>query len=174
MRLTRLAVLGGILVAGAATIGATASHSRPAPAVRREIIAVYLGTEGTDAESAMIQAVRNMQRELTRQASASGRKFILRGVSLEPTVDGGLEHLAMFGRFDEVSVGGNWTNSAVVHYLGGNIGANPKTGIPQVVLLEREVTQDDTRITISPERELARFTGTAQISGWVSKGAPLP
>jgi hypothetical protein len=83
-----------------------------------------------------------MKTALTRQAMATGREFIARGVSLEPSVDGGLRHRALFWTFDEVSLVGNWTNSAVVRYLGGTIGSTRATAIPQVILLEREVTQD--------------------------------
>jgi hypothetical protein len=139
---------------------------------RRELIAVYIGTDGTDG--GMVEPVREMQRLLTQQASASGRRFIMRGVSLEPGIDNGIAHLSRFGRFDEISVGGNWTNSTAVRYLGSDIGANPKTGIPQVVLLEREVSTEPEHLLVGPERELARIVGFAPIHEWVQRGAPIP
>jgi hypothetical protein len=138
---------------------------------RSELIAVYIGTDGTDR--GMVETVRQMQGLLTQQASASGRRLIMRGVSLEPGIDDGIAHLATFGRFDEISVGGNWTNSTALRYLGSDIGENPKSVIPQVVLLEREVTQETQHLSVGPERELARFAG-ASIRDWVARGARVP
>jgi hypothetical protein len=176
MRRARLVALGGLASVLAAGPTPTIFHSasRSAPVIERQVIAVYLGTLGTDAESGMVPAIREMKTALTRQATATGREFIARGVSLEPSVDDGLRHLSLFGIFDEVSLGGNWTNSAVVRYLGGTIGGTRATAIPQVILLEREVTRDASRLVVGDEREIGRYIGTKEISTWVRGGAPLP
>src|SRR5438477_9094279 len=94
----RLVALGGLAAVLAAGRSPTIFYSagRSAPVIEREVIAVYLGTLGTDTESGMVPAIREMKTALTRQAMASGREFIARGVSLEPSVDGGLRHLALF------------------------------------------------------------------------------
>ena len=172
-RVRLLGLLSILTIVGAGT-AATSVRARSTPAPAREIIAVYLGTEGTDAQSGMVPAVRDMKTALTRQAAASGRRFISRGVSLEASVDAGLRHLALLGAFDEVSVGGNWTNSAVVRYLGGNFGAGTGATIPQVVLLEREVQLvGDTSLVVGPEKEIGRYKGTGEIAAWVRRGAPI-
>jgi len=159
----------------ATTVAASRTHSSRPPTVTREIIAVYLGTMGTDAQSGMVDAVRDMRTALERQTASSGRHFVARGVSLEPGIESGLRHLAIFGKFDEVSLGGNWTNSAVVRYIGGDMSDHERALIPQVVLLEREVRLDSpTRLVVGPEREIGRYIGTDQIGGWVRRGAPLP
>jgi hypothetical protein len=94
---------------------------------------------------------------------------------LEPSVEGGLRHLALLGAFDEVSLGGNWTNSAVVRYLGSDMSDHQRALIPQVVLLEREVRRDGPEmLVVGPERELGRYIGAARIAAWVRNGAPLP
>ena len=174
MRRAKLVWVAGVLAAATLAIGATAFRRPPrAPVVTREVIAVYLGTIGTDAQSAIIPAIREMRVALGQQAAATGRRFISRGVSLEPSVDGGLRHIAMLGSFDEVSVGGNWTNSAVVRYLGANIGASRSTAIPQVILLEREIRQGDGSLQVSAEREMGRYIGIGEIEEWVRRGAPL-
>jgi hypothetical protein len=174
-RVSRLALAAALTTAGL-VVSARTFHAATAsaPVVSREIIAVYLGTDGTDAESGMISVVRDMRTALARQAASMDRHLVLRGVSLEPSVDGGLQHLVRFGFFDEVSVGGNWTNSAVVRYLGGSIGTSRTSSIPQVVLLEREIQQDASALLVGPERELARYIGTREIGEWVRRGAPLP
>jgi hypothetical protein len=163
----------GFVFVGAMT-GATKLRESAAPVVTREIVAVYLGTEGTDLNSGMATAVRDMQTALARQARASARVFVSHGVSLEPSVAGGLRHLAALGSFDEVSVGGNWANSAVVQYLGRGLGDSLKRLIPQVVLVEREVRVENGSIEIGVERELARYAGTSVIAAWASRGAPIP
>ena len=108
-------------VALLATTAATRTHSVVERTVTHEIIAVYFGTIGTDSVSGMVAAVRDMKSALRQQATSSGRRFISRGVSLEPSVEDGVRHLGLFGSFDEVSLGGNWTNSAVVRYFGGDM-----------------------------------------------------
>lgn len=171
----RVVAVGSLVALAAVALSATSVYSKkaPPPAVTREVIAVYIGTEGTDGGMATV--VGDMKTSLARQALASGRKFVSRGVSLEPGVPEGLAHLARLGPFDEVSLGGNWTNSAVVRYLGNNIGRTRDSAIPQVVLLEREVTTVDFRhMDVGPEREIGRFIGTGEIDGWVRRGAPLP
>jgi hypothetical protein len=174
MRRATLVSLGAVLFAAVVGTAAMGVRGTSSPVVTREVIAVYLGTMGTDTGSGMIDAVFEMKVALAKQAGRSGREFVSRGVSLEPSVQGGMRHLALLGFFDEVSVGGNWTNSAVVRYLGPTLGQSRRSGIPQVVVLEREVLRNDTTYQISPEREIARYVGTDEIGAWVRQGAPLP
>jgi hypothetical protein len=154
----------------ATTFAATNVHRSTTPAVTREVIAVYVGAEGTDG--GMTAVVADMRSALARQATAGGFRFIARGVSIEPSVQGGLRHLARLGTFDEVSVGGNWGNSAVVRYLGGETRDSLKR-IPQVVLLERESRVDEHTIDFGPEREIGRYIGIDVIDAWVRRGAPV-
>jgi len=176
MRRLRVVAGAGLIVGLLTAVAfAPAATSATAPAVRHEVIAVYLGARGTDEQSGMVQAVKDMRDLLTKQAVSTNRRFILRGVSLEPTVEEGLQDLSLFGKFDEVSVGGNWTNSAVVRYIGTRFDSAQASGIPQVVLLERDVTEGGpSSLTVSPEREIARYVGTRDIDTWVRRGAPLP
>jgi hypothetical protein len=167
--MTQAKVLFGVAALFATTIAAT-RHSNARSEVTREVIAVYIGSGGTDG--GMTTVISDMRAALQRQASAGGYHFIARGVSIEPTVEGGLRHLSRLGTFDEVSVGGNWGNSAVVRYVGADSRTRPQL-IPQVVLLEREARMDERVIEFGPEREIGRFTGTDGISAWVKRGAPV-
>src|SRR5215831_12326226 len=86
-------------------------------------------------------------------------------------IGAGLRDLALVGDFDEISVGGNWTNSAVVHYLGGDMGSMyPKASVPQVIVLEREVDDQITALHVGPEHELTRYVGTTEIWRWARQG----
>jgi hypothetical protein len=135
------------------------------------VIAVYIGAEGTDGGMATV--VGDMRTALAKQANAGGYKFLTRGVSLEPLVQDGLRHLARLGSFDEVSVGGNWGNSAVVRYLGGDDRDSIKRSIPQVILLEREVGTGTNALEFGPEKETGRYSGVDAIQAWVRRGAPI-
>jgi hypothetical protein len=166
----------GALIASVHTFNAATRPAAPPGTVEvTEVIAVYVGSIGTDSLTGMAQVLSDMGTALRRQTASSGRGLIVRGVSIEPSVEGGIRHLSRLGAFDEVSVGGNWTNSAVVRYLGANDGRVSDSPIPELILLERTVRSDNTRmLQVGPEREIARFVGLDKINGWVARGAPLP
>jgi len=156
-----------------AASGATVAK---APETTHELIVVYIGVTGTNMDSRWWNLIQGMKDSVRSRAIATSRKLVTRGVSLEPLVRDGLVDLGHLGAFDEISVGGNWTNSAVVRYLGPVMGqSNPESSIPQVVLLERDVTlTDQARLEIGPERPLRRFVGTRDIETWIRSGAPIP
>jgi hypothetical protein len=166
----------GALIASVHTFNAATRPAAPTGAVEvTEVIAVYVGSPGTDSMTGMAHVLSDMGTALRRQTASSGRGLIMRGVSIEPSVEGGIRHLSRLGAFDEVSVGGNWTNSAVVRYLGVSDGRVSDSPIPELVLLERTVRSDNTRmLQVGPERELTRFVGLDKINAWVARGAPLP
>jgi hypothetical protein len=174
MRYVALAALAGVLVTRAGSGPGTSHAAANSEQVAHEVIAVYLGAEGTDAQSGMIAAVQELRVALARQAAATNRRFVLRGVSLEPSTEGGIRHLALLGHFDEISVGGNWTNSSALRYLGTSIGRDSTSAIPQVVLLERDIVEGQATLQVGPEREIGRFIGIAAIANWARRGAPLP
>jgi hypothetical protein len=162
-------ILGGTLAA------ALTASTRPnaATLATHEYIVVYIGVEGVDG--AMAGLADSVRLAAARRITGPGQQLIIHGISLDPQVDAGVRDLARVGAFDEISVGGNWTNSAVVRYLGGDFGpAYPKAGVPQVIVLEREIDQQITSLHVSPERELARYVGTRDIWNWARQGAPLP
>ena len=177
MRRTARAGLVGLLGAGAVTASTRPFHtaSHPSALVGTEVIAVYVGSIGTDSLTGMTQVLNDMGNAVRRQTASSGRGFLMRGVSIEPSVEDGIRHLSRLAHFDEISVGGNWTNSAVVRYLGVNNGRVSDSPIPELILVEREVRSDNSRmLQVGPERELARLVGLDRIKQWVSSGAPLP
>lgn len=174
MRYAAFATLAGVVVALGVVGSPVTSHAAREAETTQEVIAVYLGTEKSDASSGMTAAVQEMRVALARQARATNRQFVLRGVSLEPSAEDGIRHLARMGRFDEVSAGGTWMNSSALRYLGTTIGRDSMSAIPQVVLLERDVVRRQTNLEIGAEREIGRFIGTAAIANWTRRGAPLP
>ena len=154
---------------------AGAQLSRDGTVTSKELIAVWIGAPGTDVEAGFLPVIREMLKTVRIEAAATKRTFVFRGVSLVPNVKEAVEHLAQIADFDEISVGGNWTNSAVARYLGPDIGKDSTSSVPQLILLEREIRSNGIdRTYISPERELARYIGLGEISKWVKAGSALP
>ena len=161
-------------ILGTALVAAVTGSTRPAETrvTSHEFIVVYIGVEGVD--HVMKGLADSVRLATARRLVGPGQQLVLRGVSLDPEVATGMRDLAMVGAFDEVSLGGNWTNSAVVHYLGGDFGrAYPKAGVPQVIVLEREIDNQITTLHVGPEHELARYSGTKDIWDWARAGAPF-
>ena len=170
---TGVAILGAVFLTASGRPPQPVMPSRPVAVT--EVIAVYIGSVGTDSLTGMDRVLDAMGGAVRKQTASTNRAFLMRGVSIEPSVEAGIRHLSRLAQFDEVSVGGNWTNSAVVRYLGVHNGRVSDSPIPELIILEREVRFDgDRMLEVGPERELARFIGIDKIQGWVTSGAPLP
>jgi len=170
---TAVAILGaGFMTGSGRSLQPVAA---PRPIAVTDVIAVYVGSIGTDSLTGMDRVLEVMGAAIRKQTASTNRGFLMRGVSIEPLVEDGIRHLSRLAPFDEVSVGGNWTNSAVVRYLGVHDGRVSDSPIPELIILEREVRSDGYRmLEVGPERELNRFVGIDKIKGWVAAGAPLP
>ncbi|HEV8448284.1 MAG TPA: hypothetical protein VGQ44_15745 [Gemmatimonadaceae bacterium] len=161
-------VLGTMLVA------VVSGSTKPAATrvMSHEFIVVYVGVEGVD--HAMKGLADTVRLAAARRLVGPGQQLVLRGVSLDPDVATGMRDLALVGSFNEVSLGGNWTNSSVVHYLGGDFGrAYERASVPQVIVLERDVDNQITALYVGPEHEIARYIGTKDIWDWAKGGAPF-
>ncbi len=161
-------ILGGALIAAV-----TASTRAPVARIAsHEFIVVYIGVNGVD--HAMAGLADTVRLAAARRLVGPGEQLVLRGVSLDPEVDAGMRDLAVVGAFNEISVGGNWTNSAVVHYLGGDFGKiYPHASVPQVIVLQRDIDNQIVTLHVGPEREVARYIGAADIWKWAREGAAL-
>lgn len=62
-------------------------------------------------------AVEALKLELAAYAGERDLAFRALGVSVDWVPSKGLDHLATFGAFDEVSVGVNWANSTLLHHV---------------------------------------------------------
>jgi len=83
-----------------------------------------------------------------------------------------MTYLKSLSAFNEVTVGNNWFNLGIAHYvLGDSLG---RLSVPQVILLERHLTNEKRALRFSEERILARYVGAEMIVNWVSSGTPLP
>lgn len=171
-----LCVIGGVVGAGGRY--AVMRSTAPSPRVR-EVPAVYadtaLGTAprelviffGTElCSSCRIPGVSDRVRAIVDSlrgiAVARKIKFVSLGIALDGSPVDGLGWLTKFGQFDEVAIGGNWLNTAVLHYVWSDPATTP--GVPQVLLLRQMITTSSSGIAVASDTVLHRWFGVQQIA----------
>jgi hypothetical protein len=139
-----------------------------------EVVAVYLGASSCHGckDPDLLSAVKAMKSLLASQAEQSGVGFSVIGVGMDWSVQESMSYLESLGAFDEVIAGRLWASVGALKFLW--TGPEICRGIPQVVLLERTSEFAEGEYTVTRERELARYSGPAQIVEWVREGAPIP
>jgi hypothetical protein len=161
---------------------ATAQPPQPAPAgdyrpsfkepAGREIVAVFISMSTCIAnyQPEFKPAVRQMMRRLGVQRDSLHLPISIMGVSTDWETRVGIAYLQDLGEFDEMSVGRNWFNGQVMHWVWTQPDGVPV--VPQVILVEHTIS-GTRRVEVSPDRILARFVGGDQIQEWVARGAPV-
>lgn len=139
-----------------------------------ELIAVYIGAEfcGPCHDPQLKKAIRKMKTILSERAAKEQQSFSVTGVSTDWEVEKGVQYLRSIGPFDEIIAGKSLFNQAASEYIWKDSSGTPV--VPQLVLIEREVSYKDGRALISNDRILDRHIGTIEIISWVGKGAPRP
>lgn len=116
----------------------------------------------------LAEALDEMRVRLGQLARSRERRLVTHGVALDWSVEEGLEFLAGFGAWDEVSVGRNWLNSAALKYIWKD-GPQFAT-VPQVVVVERVVqVSDGNEILVRSEEVVQRVAGPGEIFNWIEE-----
>ena len=139
-----------------------------------EIVTVFIGASfcGATKTPGLPQVIERMKQSLRDGAQKDHKRLVTVGVALDWAPEDGIEFLKHFGRFDELHTGRNWLNIGAVDYIWRGV---PGTaGLPQVVVLERHVTQEKTGLAVTEDRLLRRLVGADQIREWVNSNTPLP
>jgi hypothetical protein len=89
------------------------------------------------------------------------------GVSTDWDLESGLRFLNDCGPWDEVVVGNNWYNSAVIEHIWSVPGA--EAAVPQVLLVERFFEASGNRIEPGPKNYLVRLSGTSDLHKWLDR-----
>lgn len=107
-----------------------------------QYIMVFAGsaTCGACAHDSLPDAIERLKLRMAALAEARGATFKAVGVSTGWSVDRGVEFLSRFGRFDEISAGGSWSNSILSEFMWRN-GFVP--AVPVVALYERIIEEPD-------------------------------
>ena len=151
------------------------SDARPAGHMTKlhtgdEIVAVFIGSStcGATRRSGLPAAWDSLAKELASQATARGESFTTVGVAVDWDPVVGIKFLTGFSRFDEVSAGNNWLNMGAVQYIWRGVPGLPS--IPQVLVIERHVTEGTTTMDVGSDHLLARRVGWKEIMDWTQRG----
>jgi len=138
----------------------------------REMVAIYFGS--TDCGPCQLPevkaAIRAMKPALAAQARQRRMAFSVIGAAQDWDLKQGAAFLEPLGAFDQVVIGGNWTNVAVEQFVLRDSLA--EMVMPQVVVIERTVHLRE-RVSVTEPRVLRRVTGSRDIPAWVAAGAPV-
>jgi hypothetical protein len=123
------------------------------------------------------EAVEVLKLRLAEFAEREQMSFMAIGVALDWSPEEGMEHVAKFGPFDELSVGYNWGNSLALRYMWSSELVAPVT--PQVVVYRRLLTVP--KDSVGPARFgeadvtlVGSLGGAKDIIGWANSDLMLP
>ena len=139
-----------------------------------ELMAVLISSSHCVGNSypGFLASIDSMNRSLAARAKERGEWFVAIGVSNDWDPDSGMTYLKSLSAFNEFSVGNNWFNLGIAHYiLADSLG---RLSVPQVILVQRDITIEERAIRLGTERILARFVGPDKIVKWVNNGTPVP
>lgn len=139
----------------------------------RQILAIYLGANscGPCHNPAVKEAVHAMKVLVATQARNTGASFAAIGVANDWDPREAASFLADSGPFDQLVLGGNFTNLAFEQFVWRD--PNGKAAMPQIVIVQRTVKPGSTAISISESRILRRILGIEEIAAWVKQGTPI-
>jgi len=109
---------------------------------------------------------------LAAQAKANGAAFAAIGVANDWSIAEATAFIGSVGPFDQLVLGGNWTNLAIERFVWRDSAGTP--AMPQVLVFERTVTPGADGIVFSNMRLVHRSLGHDSIPAWVRNGAPIP
>jgi hypothetical protein len=164
-------------VAAVASVAArpAAVQYQPAYGFRdgRELVMVFVGASFCRAHQreGFPEALEQAKVAMAAEAARQDVQFRAIGVSMDWQPEEAIEFLNKFGRFDEMALGGNWVNQAVIRYVWRDLPGRPS--VPQVILLERTIEKAQSSVNVVNEQVVRRLTGTAEITAWAKAGAPL-
>ena len=140
-----------------------------------EILMVYVGQSHCGPSNALElpQMIEDIKTDLNRLAEASGARFRAVGLSLDLSATEGFDHLAKFGKFDELRVGGGSFSDSAIEFLWQDFPGFVAT--PQMVVIGRtrvsqENLQAPVEYSLESEKELDRMIGLDGIGNWDPNG----
>ena len=137
----------------------------------RELVLIYIGAHSCGAcnDPEFKALISRFKHAIAGLAEAEHRKLRTIGVSSDWDVDAGLQFLRDCGPWNELVVGNNWYNSAVIEHiwnLPDTIGA-----IPQVIVFERSFVLTGKRWVPVGKRYLIRLIGKTELNKWFESGS---
>ena len=117
-----------------------------------------------------VQAVTGARSAMRTRAMRDGLGFSTVGIADKWQVQEGLDLLAEFGTFDEVTVGRAWMNTGVQEYI--NTPRAPAK-VPQLIIAVQAINMDTTPYVYGERHVLMRLIGSNEIEAWAGAKFPL-
>ena len=129
-----------------------------------EEVAVLIGSHTCRAGAipGLTNQTKRLIDSLRHAAVGRGHVFATVGVSMDGPIDKGEAWLEDFGDFDEITVGRNWLNSAVVQRVWDD--PDPKPSIPQLLLVQHRIVKSLRTLTVGPDSLLRRWVGAGELA----------
>lgn len=140
-----------------------------------EIAFIFIGASSCAAANGdrITTIVRSAKKAIDMYADSVGLSYRTIGVSRDWSAQEGAKYLDKFGKFHEISSGGNWLNIGVIKYVYDELSGKGAT--PQLLLVQRQVKgREAPTYSIENERLLLRKVGMREISQWQAAGYPVP
>lgn len=101
---------------------------------KTELVLIYIGNSECPAANhqLMPESVKTIKNKLKTIASVDSIRFVSIGIANENIRPSEFEHLSKFGKFDEIIIGNDWSNSGVLKYVYDNF--NGPSATPQVII----------------------------------------
>ena len=140
----------------------------------RELVLVYIGgySCGFCNDPEFKAVLSRFKLAIAELAQAEHRKLRTIGVSNDWDVDAGLQFLRDCGPWNELVVGNNWYNSAVIEHV-WNL-PDVSGAIPQVIVFERSFLMTGRRMVPGTKRYLIRLIGKHEVSEWLARRSIEP
>jgi len=139
-----------------------------------ERVIVYVGSSTCrwSNHAGLEDAVRTIRARVQRSAEAESRRFVSVGVAKDADTRAGMEHLAKFGRFDEVMAGLGWANIGLLKYVYDQFKAPAAT--PQLIVVDRRMLGEPGERRLENARELVRRIGFEELKAWADGNEVIP
>lgn len=138
-----------------------------------QLVAVYLGATAClpCRDEKTKQAVREVLETAAARARERNLEFQSVGAALDEDVQAGLELLASTAPFDQVVVGGSWSNTAAVELIWSD--PDVLAAIPHVVLLTRTIDRSPQQREPATKHIFVQLQGEPQMREWLDAGGTV-
>lgn len=140
-----------------------------------EIAFIFIGASSCPAASKgdVISTVRTAKKAVGNRLDSLELSYTTIGVAKDWSTQEGINYLERLGKFNQITVGGNWMNMAIMKYVHDGISGQAAT--PQLLLVHRKVRGIEApTFSIEKETLLLRKVGVNEIMRWASSGYPIP
>lgn len=106
-----------------------------------ELVLIYIGSStcGASNDLELPLVLKDLSKKLSVMAHEKGYDYMTIGISSEQDIENGISHLEFTGiEYDEIAIGNGLGNLALQEYMWKQYKDNTSSGLPQIIVLQRE------------------------------------